>query len=78
MKPKMKPKQIEKDAKEVEQHLEELIKVKMMRILSEKMKSKKFTNKWQPLLQLMESVQPGTLAKLQNVLQDSLDKKEPR
>lgn len=71
----MNEKNIEKTTKEVEKHLEELIKVKMMRVVSEAIQSKKHTAKWQPILSLLESIQPGSLKKLEKIVKESLDKK---
>lgn len=72
----MNSKKIEKTTKELEKHLEELIKVKLMRILSESIDSKKLVNKWTTLLQLLETVHPGSLKKLENIVKESLEKKK--
>lgn len=71
----MNEKKIEKTTKELEKHLEELIKVKMMRLVSEAIQSKRVTTKWGPILSFVENLQPGLLEKLQKVLKESLDKK---
>lgn len=70
----MDEKKINKTTKEVEKHLEELIKIKMMRIVSAKLDSKKFINKWKPILGLLENVHPGSLKKLEKAVKESLDK----
>lgn len=75
----MDQRKIEKTTKEVEKHLEELIKVKLMRVLSESVDSKKVANKWIPLLQLLDTIHPGSLEKLEKVVKESLkQKKIPR
>lgn len=71
----MNEKKIKKTTKELEKHLEELIKVKMMRLVSEAIQSKRVTAKWEPILSFVENLQPGFLEKLQKVLKESLDKK---
>ncbi len=71
----MNERNIEKTAKEIEKHLEELIKVKMMRILSESLHSPKVSAKWQPILSLIESIQPGSLKKLRDLLKENLNSK---
>ena len=70
----MDEKKIDQTTKEIEKHLEELIKVKMMRVVSAKLDSKKFTNKWKPILNMLETIHPGSLKKLQKIVKESLDK----
>ena len=64
----MDDRKIEQKTKELEKHLESLIKVKLMQIISESLKSKKKIAKWQMLFSLIESIQPELIDKIEKSL----------
>lgn len=68
----MNEKKIEQQTKELEKHLESLIKVKFMRILTEALKSKKHVTRWQTLFSLIESLQPDLLDQIEKSLRKEL------